>query len=360
MKILLLALSVCFVYALDSLPRESTQLHISKMQSLDAQSPSFMRLQTTLGSTNFPLILKDFWFQTPFKTPAKSHIFLSFCEEIAMLDLWHDALGLSQHVFKEPLLRLSNPRIDSLPAVGGGSGSSINPETLKTLNPDVVIVWAGDKRLVEFSRKLGVAILAFYPQNIDELFVNMGQIAQVFDKQDLFLQKARYALALLDSLQKPPKDSQKKVIYVWDKLTRIAGNTGMVGDMLERVGVQSMGASVALDSYEVSLESLINFNPEVIFLWGGSPLAEKDLYDNPQLQNLKAIQQRQVYKLPKWDNWGVRITQTALLVSALSYPKMYDYKEVKTQIQTLNATLFGLQDFPERIELLERVRNAPQ
>lgn len=354
MKALIPALlSLCFAYALDS---AQFPLPHSAPPAQSAQSPSFTRLQAALTSPHFPLTLKDFWFETSFSKPAKSHIFLSFCEQIALLNLWQDALGLSQHVFSEPLLRLSNPRIDSLPAVGGGSGSSINPETLKTLNPDVIIVWAGDKRLVEFSRKLGVQILAFYPQSIDELFVNMGQIAQVFDKQELFLQKAKYALSLLDSLPKPPKDSQKKVVYVWDKLTRIAGSTGMVGDMLARVGVRSMGSSVALDSYEVSLESLLAFNPEVIFIWGGSPLTQESLYANPQLQNLAAIKQRQVYKLPKWDNWGVRITQTALLVSALSYPQMYDYNEVKARIQNLNATLFGLQDFPTHIELLERAQ----
>lgn len=318
-----------------------------------ASHTSFEILQNALNSSYFPLEIRDFWHTTSFDKPAKNHIFLSFCEVIALLELWDGALGLSQFVFSEPLLRQSNPHLDRIPKVSGGSGSSINPETLKVLNPDVVIVWAGDKKLVDFARKLGVKILAFYPQNINELFINMAQIAQVFDKQTLFMQKAQYALNFLDSIPTPPKDSQKRIIYIWDKLTRIAGNSGMVGDMLERVGVKNMGQDVALDSYEVSLESIIAFNPEVIFIWGGSPLNENDLYANPQLKRLKAIQEKRVYKLPKWDNWGIRIVQNALLVSALSYPQMYTKQKPNDLIRKLNARLFRLEDFPHRIELLE-------
>ena len=45
--------------------------------------------------------------KTTLTKPAKTHIFLSFCEMVAMLDIWENAVGLSQSVYQTPLLRQS-------------------------------------------------------------------------------------------------------------------------------------------------------------------------------------------------------------------------------------------------------------
>lgn len=363
MKTFIVVLFVCIWGVLDSAkatsfeslesmkPLDSVRLAEStQLKESSAHSQALLQTQA-----HFPLEIKDFWHSTIFDAPAKTHIFLSFCEMIAMLDIWEGARGLSRHVFYEPLLRQSYPLIDTLPKIGGGNGSTINPEILKRINPDVVFVWAGDKKLVDFSRKLGVKMIAFYPQSIYELFATLYRIALVFDKQEMYLKKQDKAFEMIELITSRTKSlpHKKRAIYIWDKLTSISGRVGMVGDMLEIAGLDSMGKDMRVDSYQTNVESILRFDPEVIFIWGGSSLNEATLYANPQLKNITAIQNKKVYKLPIWDNWGPRIVQTSLLVSALAYPTLFDKQEVRTQIQNLNLMWFGLKEFSATIPLLD-------
>ena len=306
------------------------------------------------SSESFPKVVVDsFGHSITFDKPAKTHIFLSFCEEIAMLKNWDNAVALSQAVYHQPLLKMSNPSLDSIPKASGGNGSKISIEQLKHLNPDVVFVWAGDKSSIEFALSHGIKMVALYPQNIDEVLASLELIASVFDEQDLISQKLQSTRAVLEMITHRGKliDSKKRVIYLWDKPTRIAGSIGMVGDMLERIGVENLGSTLALDSYEISLEKIVMLNPEVILIWGGARFSAKDILENPQFQHLSAVQNNKVYKMPLWDNWGPRVVQTALYASILSYPEIYDDVDFVAKITHLNNDLFEL-DLPIESEVL--------
>lgn len=279
-----------------------------------------------------------------FKTPAKKHIFLSFCEMVPMLDIWQDAVGYSQHVYQTPLLRQSNPNIDSIPKVGGGSGSNLNIEVLKKLNPDLVVVWAGKKDEINFIKNNGINILAFYPNNIKEVFLDMQSISRALGKEDKFLAKQQEAFKILDLVDKKTNaiNHKKTAIYLWNKPNRIAGNGGMVGDMLNRIGVINLGGDIQTDSAEVSIEHIIKLNPEVIFIWGAANFSVEDILNNPKFKSIKAIKNKAVYKMPLWDNWGPRIVETTLFSASKAYAENYLDVDVDKLIDDLNKTLFGI------------------
>lgn len=282
--------------------------------------------------------------KSTFQNPAKSHIFLSFCEVVPMLESWDSALGLSQHVFNEPIFKKTNKNLDSIPKVGGGSGSSLNIEVLKKLNPDVVVVWAGKKKEINFIRNNGIKILAFYPNNINEVFRDINTISKALGKEDLVKKKMKSTLELLKIVESKTKnlEHKKSAIYLWDKPNRIAGNKGMIADMLERIGVINLGGNLNVDSAEISIEKLISLNPNIIFIWGAAKFSESDILNNPQFKNIKAIKNKAVYKMPLWDNWGPRIAQTTLLSASLAYKNEYSDINIDSLIERSNKDLFGI------------------
>ena len=293
------------------------------------------------------IIITDFLNnQTILEKPAKKHIFLSFCEMVAMLDIWNDAVGLSQHVYNTPLLRKSNPNIDNIPKVGGGNGSNLNIEVLKKLNPDIVIVWAGKKDEINFVRNNGINIIAFYPNNISSLIQDMQTIAKALGKEELFNKKIQKGYEIIKLLQsKTQQIKQKKTaIYMWSKPNDISGSIGMVADMLNLIGVENLGKNINTDSAQVSIEHIIKLNPDIIFIWGAAKFSVNDILNNKKLRTIKAIQNKAVYKMPLWDNWGPRILETALLGASLAYDDLYNDINVSNTIRDFNKELFGIDE----------------
>lgn len=293
------------------------------------------------------IIITDFLNnQTILEKPAKKHIFLSFCEMVAMLDIWNDAVGLSQHVYNTPILRKSNPNIDNIPKVGGGNGSNLNIEVLKKLNPDIVIVWAGKKDEINFVRNNGINIIAFYPHNISSLIADMQTISKALGKEELFNKKMQKGYEIIKLLQsKTQQIKQKKTaIYMWSKPNDISGGIGMVADMLDLIGVENLGKNINTDSAQVSIEHIIKLNPDIIFIWGAAKFSVNDILNNKKLRTIKAIQNKAVYKMPLWDNWGPRILETALLGASLAYDDLYNDINVSNTIRDFNKELFGIDE----------------
>ncbi|SQC36202.1 iron(III) ABC transporter periplasmic iron-binding protein CeuE [Helicobacter fennelliae] len=198
-------------------------------------------------------------------------------------------------------------------------------------------------------------MIAFYPQSIYELFATLYRIALVFDKQEMYLKKQDKAFEMIELITSRTKSlpHKKRAIYIWDKLTSISGRVGMVGDMLEIAGLDSMGKDMRVDSYQTNVESILRFDPEVIFIWGGSSLNEATLYANPQLKTLPP------YKTKKSINCLFGITGDRELCKphflSLHWHilRFLTSKKCATQIQDLNLMWFGLKEFPATIPLLD-------
>lgn len=291
------------------------------------------------------IVIQDFLDnKTTLTKPAKTHIFLSFCEMVAMLDIWDDAVGLSQHVYNTPLLRISNPNIDSIPKVGGGSGSNLNIEVLRKLNPDIVVVWAGKKEQIDFVRKKGINIIAFYPNSITSLIADMQTISRALGKEELFnkkMQKGYEIIKLIES-KKEKIESKKSALYLWSKPNDISGGVGMVASMLDLIGVENLGKDINTDSTQVSIEYMIKLNPDIIFIWGAARFDVQDILDNKKLKNIKAVQNKAVYKMPLWDNWGPRILETSLFAAKFAYQDLYSDIDIDKIIGDFNKELFGI------------------
>lgn len=293
------------------------------------------------------IVIDDFLDNTTIlEKPAKTHIFLSFSEMVAMLDIWDSAVGLSQHVYNTPLLRKSNPNIDTIPKVGGGSGSNLNIEVLKKLNPDIVVVWAGKKEAINFVRNNGINIIAFYPNNISSLILDMRTISKALGKEDLFNKKMKKGYEIIELLQNKTQkiENKKTAIYLWSTPNDISGGRGMVADMLDLIGVENLGKNINTDSAQVSIEQIIKLNPDVIFIWGAAKFSVQDILNNKRFKSIKAIQNKAVYKMPLWDNWGPRILETALLGASFAYSDLYSDINVDKMITDFNMELFGIDE----------------
>jgi iron complex transport system substrate-binding protein len=120
-----------------------------------------------------------------------------------------------------------------------------------------------------------------------------------------------------------PADKRKKVFngYSPSHLVTLGGDTFMheriqiAGCLDAAAAVSTSGAKEGLHSglSEMSMEKVLGWNPDILIIDSGKP---EELYSDPRWKNIKAVQDRQVFKQPV----GIFIWDRPTAEAAVLYP----------------------------------------
>ena len=118
------------------------------------------------------------------------------------------------------------------------------------------------------------------------------------------------------------------VIELMGKEIRSYGKDTLAGDMLRALGAEHLAA----DGQSLSMEELIELNPDAIFLivieddYGNEDAITARLYENPALRSLSCVQQRRIYTVPLYAVYsaGIRAYDGITIFAHGLYPEIYD------------------------------------
>lgn len=277
-----------------------------------------------------------------FDKPAKKVAYLNFYEVIPFLGLWNDTVALTRFAYDNTLMKASNPNISKIPSIG--SGTDVNVELLTKLKPDVIVTWDSKPDMVNFMASKGLKVLAFAPKTIDEVYRDIKTQALVIGKPKAGDKAIAASQKLLSFVKSKTKKitKPKTVVYLWGRPSQIAGGIGVSSDMLKIIGVKNPGASSAITNPEVGLEKIVKYNPDTILIWGSAKYSAEDILNNPQWQTVKAVKNKQVFKLPAWGTWSPRVASMTLLAASKIYPQEFSDVNVEAEITKFNLEVFGV------------------
>jgi len=193
--------------------------------------------------------------------------------------------------------------------VGGfmGQGRTPNFETLASLKPDVVVMWGrmtGYDKILQKFEKFNIPVLFVKNDSIYDLISQFDLYAKLtgdINRAKKLISYTKESLSLLEKM-KDELSSQKKVRYYFAQ--------GLDGQYSECKGSYHLepftyASSVnALDCKSksnygmerISLETILISNPDVIVAMEKTFV--DTIYNNPQLQTLKAVKEKKVFLVP--------------------------------------------------------------
>lgn len=265
----------------------------------------------------------------------------------AYLDVVDMMVGVEDHD-KEAynILRDYNPvyrdEIKELPAVGSGGGSGANngyAEEIITVAPGVILAGFSAEAADELYGQTGIPVVCvrYLSRNfVDESFYDaMRVFAEVVGAQE----RCESVLSFIDECKqdlndrtKDIPDSDKKKVYTG--AVTFSGRHGFGGTYAHFgpfMGVNALNvADEAADQnyYEVDLEKVIEWDPDIIFLDPGNMDLVNDEYNtNPGFFDaLRAVKEGQVYTMPSFNNCGTNITYAlmdAYYAGIVLYPEQF-------------------------------------
>jgi iron complex transport system substrate-binding protein len=242
-----------------------------------------MDLKALLTALGLLLICPGAWSQaTPAVAPQRVVTLLpSLTESVCALGACERLVGVDRHS--------SHPeQIRTLPRLGGLDDPRI--EALVALRPDLVIAprsWRGLERL----RRLGITVLAVEPVSLEDTRIALAQIAQALglgstrarQVWDDLEQGWQQAAALV-----PAQWREARIYLEVSEVPHAASAGSFIGEMLERIGLQS-AFSAALGPFpRLSPEAVLRAQPSWIIT---TQAALQSMRQRPGLRDLDALRE---------------------------------------------------------------------
>jgi iron complex transport system substrate-binding protein len=280
---------------------------------------------------------------TDITPPVNRVVFLSLYELIPVFDVWDRVVGLNQWAYDNELLK-GFARLKEIPSVG--TADSVNIEVLFALHPDLVITWSYKPEVTEFLIRRGLRVISVYPDSLDELYAVLDLCGKLFGKED----RAGEVRSLMEKnltetaskVSKVPPENRRKVIWLWQKPTTVSGGIGLQPELIRLTGGINPAESIRVKHAEVSMESIVGWDPDVIFIWGSARYGPEELLSNPQWKKIRAVRNGRVFKAPSLTTWSPTICSLALWMAWKTYPEYFDGKGLSEEVLRFHKECFGV------------------
>ncbi|WP_025109541.1 cobalamin-binding protein [Pseudomonas sp. H1h] len=156
--------------------------------------------------------------------------------------------------------------LKDLPSVG--RYGQLDIERLLSLKPDLLLLWPGSVGPSQRDqlKRLNIATYVAEPHDLEQLSAQIEAIAARLGRPEHGVTLASELRSKLDDLrQRYRRDAPLKVFYqVWDKPLYTVGGGQIISDALEVCGARNVFADLSLPAPQVSIEAVLQRNPEVI------------------------------------------------------------------------------------------------
>lgn len=247
---------------------------------------------------------------------------------VGVLDEWQKQLGTG-------FQRLA-PGIEDLAMPGGLT--RVNIEELMALNPDVVFVTnyaPADMRQQIESVGLPVVAISLLdvppeeavkqsPVVVDEATAyetgfrdGVRLIAEVFGKADAgeaLIEAAGESRALVAEHLEGLADGERTRAYMANPDLTTYGTGKYTGLMMGYAGAQNVAADSIQGYQQVTMEEILGWNPQVIFVQDRYPAVVDEIRSSPAWQPIEAVQQDRVWLMPEYAKaWGYPMPEAMAL-----------------------------------------------
>lgn len=181
-----------------------------------------------------------------------------------------------------------------LPSVG--NHAQLELETLLSLKPDLLLAWSDSLSAAQRSQlqQLGIPLFEIAPRNLAELGSAFAALGERVGHAEQGRRLHQHFTERVESLrQQYSRARPLRVFYqVWASPLYTLGGRQIISDALEVCGARNVFAGLALPAPQVSVEAVLQENPEVILLSEPQQAAAWQAW--PQIP---AVQRRQVWAI---------------------------------------------------------------
>ena len=244
-------------------------------------------------------------------------------------------------------------------------GANLNIEALMALRPDVVLVNAPDRRMIDMIRGAGLAAFGISPSkwHYDVIETHnrwMQSLAQLFPeakgKGELIEKKSReIAKMVADRAKDLPREERARILFIfrYDAKSLVTSGKNFFGQYwCDAVGGINVAEGITADNSNavIGMEEVYGYDPDVIFITNFTAALPEDIYGSKiggdDWSPVKAVREKRVYKMPlgiyRSYTPSADTPLTLLWMAKRVYPERFKDVDLTTEVKKYYQTVFGV------------------
>ncbi|WP_252178691.1 cobalamin-binding protein [Endozoicomonas sp. 4G] len=158
------------------------------------------------------------------------------------------------------------PAVAKIPRIGGFPNISV--EAIAAMKPDVVVAWAGGNspKVTSKLESLGITVFYIDPLSFPDIASVIRRLGKLFGTSAVADKEAKKFLARYQAIKKHYQVKKPVTVFyeIWDKPLMSISNDQIIGQVIALCGGQNIYADSKVRVPQVTMESLLSKNPEVI------------------------------------------------------------------------------------------------
>jgi len=292
--------------------------------------------------------------QLTFQRPVKRIVCLieSALSGLYMLNEEKRVVGVSRNVYDKSLFSYygrMDERIRNKTISSPGNWDFVNIESVISLKPDLVILWAQQTESISALEERGIPVFGVFIRQKEDVYREMTALGKVTGNQARADELVRYTqneiLRFEERVGDVPPTRRPGVYYMWAQGNlETSGGSSTVNDLINLAGGRNVCASIPQEHLVVNLERVIGWNPDVIVMWYNERKDPSDVIKDPQWQKIKAVKERRVHELPEiflCDLWTLKFQYAVKMVSKWCHPELFKDINLEKEKEKMLRTLYG-------------------
>ena len=245
------------------------------------------------------------------------------------------------------LVNKTQKRLGSLPSAG--CKTNVNLEELMKLEPEVVISSVDYTKINDDIERVGIPIVKIDLEQADNLAKSYDIIGKVFGKEEEAQEFIDYYNQKMKSIQETGDsitDADKKTIYFGQRSPlQTLGDNYYEAEIARIIGSANAAQGLSGGDNTVSIDQVYNWDPSVVILLPYNSATVEDILADPAWESLPAVQEKQVYQMPKYlMSWELPVPESilgTLWLQSVIYPEYVSF-DIKDEIKNFYQKFYRI------------------
>ena len=245
------------------------------------------------------------------------------------------------------LVNKTQQHLGSLPSAG--CKTNVNLEELMRLSPELVISSVDYTSINNDIERVNIPLVQIDLEKAENLVKSYEIIGKIFGKEqeaqefiDYYNEKMNAAREVGQSIT-----GEKKSIYFGQRSPlQTLGNDYYEAEIARIIGATNVAQGLSGGDNTISIDQLYTWDPSVVILLPYNSATVEDIYADPAWQSLPAVQEKQVYRMPKYlMSWELPVPESILgtiWLQSTVYPEKVTY-DLTDEIQNFYQKFYRIE-----------------